>query len=381
MCFFFMVSQYNYNTYAIVGPDFYRTQLPNAANSWMFKLTTWHYWWWWWFLFTFTWYFILLVRHVQIRTKDKKGRRSTRGMARARWGDFFTGIYPLLWSFMILGHANGLLRLIEESSEHTDLHFKVRGKQWQWKYRYHDDTYLNFMKRPIKVGRTVWRNKKIPRKVFERDFFYFKNNMFEINYLTLKNWSTVSNSSSTTVEGNFNYQTRLWKSNQWYLPKARDPRYKFQDDLNKGWARLLHTHKSVCLPIYTNISVITCSRDVNHSWAVPGLNIKLDCVPGRAALHVLRIQRSGLYYGQCAYVCWRKHFMMPIMLHAVDTPKFILWWEHFILERYRKKIIEKKKKEFDFNSDFWSNKGVNSLDDLENYYNSSNIEQYSIKYH
>ena len=374
-----MVSPYSYNTYAVIGPDFYRTQLPNAANSWMFKLTTWHYWWWWWFLFTFTWYFILLIRHVQIRTKDKKTRRATRGMARARWGDFFTGIYPLLWSFMILGHANGLLRLIEESSEHTDVHFKVRGKQWQWKYRYHDDTYLNFMKRPVKHGRLIWREKKIPRKVFERDFFYFKNVMFESKNNTFLKWDDKK--YNNVSEGVLSYQTRLWKSNQWYLPKARDPRFRFQDDLNKGWARLLQTHKSVCLPIFTNISIITCSRDVIHSWAIPGLNIKLDCVPGRSGLHVIRIQRAGLYYGQCAEVCGRKHFMMPVMLHAVDAPKFILWWEHFMLERYRKKLLDKKKQTFDLNEDYWIKMGINNTSELEEYYSKNNIEQYSSKYH
>lgn len=376
-----MLSQYNFSTYHISGPWYYHTQLPNPANTWMFKLTTWHYWWWWWFLFTFTWYYILLVRHIQLRTKDKRSRRATRGMSRARWGDFFTGVYPILWSFMILGHANGMLRLIEESSEHTDVHFKVRGKQWQWKYRYHDDTYLNFIQRPVRHGRLIGNTVKLPRKVLERDFNYFKNVMFVTKYNTSLIWDQKIQDYKNLNEGNIIYHTRLWKSNQWYLPKTRDPRYQFQDNANQGWLRLLQVHKSVCLPVFTNISVVTCSRDVIHSWFIPGMNIKLDCVPGRSTLHVVKIQRTGLYYGQCTEVCGRKHFMMPIMLHAVDSPKFILWWEHFILERYRKKLFDKKKSEFTNNPDSWANVGINSLDELEDFYTKNNVEQYSIKYH
>lgn len=133
--------------------------------------------------------------------------------------------------------------------------------------------------------------------------------------------------------------------------------------------------------MFTTISVVSCSRDVIHSWAVPGLNVKIDCVPGRSAMHALMIRRTGIYYGQCSEVCGRKHFMMPIMLHAMDSNKFVLWWEHFILERFRKKLILKKKSEFSQNEEFYSSIGLSTSEDLEQYLSYNGVEQYSAKYH
>ena len=36
----------------------------------------------------------------------------------------------------------------------------------------------------------------------------------------------------------------------------------------------------VSLPTDTPIHIICGSQDVIHSWAVPGLLIKIDCIPG-----------------------------------------------------------------------------------------------------
>ena len=97
--------------------------------------------------------------------------------------------------------------------------------------------------------------------------------------------------------------------------------------------RLLRTRRTLVLPAHTNITVITNSYDVVHSWFIPGLGLKLDCVPGRSTHHTFYIDNIGFYYGQCAEICGRYHHHMPVRLCALPIEQFILWWQHKGLAR------------------------------------------------
>jgi len=90
--------------------------------------------------------------------------------------------------------------------------------------------------------------------------------------------------------------------------------------------RLLRTRRILVLPTKTNITLITNSFDVMHSWFVPGLGIKIDCVPGRSTHHTIHIDHTGFYYGQCAEICGRYHHHMPIRICSLPFNHFILWW-------------------------------------------------------
>lgn len=88
--------------------------------------------------------------------------------------------------------------------------------------------------------------------------------------------------------------------------------------------RLLRTTRTLVLPAYTNISIIANSYDVVHSWFIPGLGLKIDCVPGKSTHHSLYIDNVGLYYGQCAEICGRYHHHMPIRICALPFDHFIV---------------------------------------------------------
>lgn len=89
--------------------------------------------------------------------------------------------------------------------------------------------------------------------------------------------------------------------------------------------RLLRTKKTIVLPAYVNIGLITNSYDVIHSWFIPGLGIKLDCVPGRSTHHVVYLDSVGFFYGQCAEICGRYHHHMPIRLCVLPFEHFLVW--------------------------------------------------------
>ena len=108
--------------------------------------------------------------------------------------------------------------------------------------------------------------------------------------------------------------------------------------------RLLRTKRTLSLPAHINITLITSSYDVVHSWFVPGLGLKIDCVPGRSTHHTLYIDNIGFYYGQCAEICGRYHRHMPIRVCALNYEQFLLWWQTKGLPRmYRSTNFMKKK--------------------------------------
>ena len=89
--------------------------------------------------------------------------------------------------------------------------------------------------------------------------------------------------------------------------------------------RLLWVNKVLLLPTHVAITIVTNSYDVIHSWFIPGLGLKLDCVPGRSTHHTIYIEYGGYYYGQCAEVCGRRHHHMPIKIRAIPFMIFSYW--------------------------------------------------------
>jgi len=90
--------------------------------------------------------------------------------------------------------------------------------------------------------------------------------------------------------------------------------------------RLLRVKRTLVLPTHINITAITNSYDVVHSWFIPGLGLKMDCVPGRSTHHTFYVDNAGFYYGQCAEICGRFHHHMPIRVCALPFEHFLIWW-------------------------------------------------------
>jgi len=96
-------------------------------------------------------------------------------------------------------------------------------------------------------------------------------------------------------------------------------------DLKPGQPRLLATDNAVVLPVDTNIKILTAAADVIHSWAVPAFGVKMDAIPGRLNETWVRIDKEGIFYGQCSQLCGQNHAYMPIEVHAVSRQAFSAW--------------------------------------------------------
>ncbi len=96
-------------------------------------------------------------------------------------------------------------------------------------------------------------------------------------------------------------------------------------DTAKNQTRLLSTDNVVVLPIDTNIALQVTAADVIHAFALPALGIKIDAIPGRLNETWVRINKPGIYYGQCSELCGKDHSYMPIEIRAVTKEEFEAW--------------------------------------------------------
>lgn len=92
-----------------------------------------------------------------------------------------------------------------------------------------------------------------------------------------------------------------------------------------GEPRLLAVDNRILIPVNTPIKLITTSKDVIHSWAMPAFWAKMDAVPGRLNEIKFTVDREGVYYGQCSELCGARHGYMPIAVEVVSRARFDEW--------------------------------------------------------
>jgi cytochrome c oxidase subunit 2 len=160
-----------------------------------------------------------------------------------------------------------LLYYGDRMPEHPDLTLKVTGHQWYWSYEYPDNAGINF------DSHAIW-----------------------------------DSSDVTQEEAN-----------------------KLIADASHGWLiknkplRLLEVDNRVVLPAGKDVRVQITATDVEHSWFVPSLGVNRMAVPGRLNEIWLKVEKEGIYYGQCSMICGNGHGYMPIVVEAVAPEKFEAW--------------------------------------------------------
>ena len=110
-----------------------------------------------------------------------------------------------------------------------------------------------------------------------------------------------------------------------FFSNLSTPYDQIQNKQKKGQWYLLEVDKPLVLPIHQKIRFLVTSNDVIHSWWVPELGIKRDAIPGFMYEAWARIEKPGIYRGQCAELCGINHGFMPIVVEAVNEEEFVQW--------------------------------------------------------
>lgn len=120
---------------------------------------------------------------------------------------------------------------------------------------------------------------------------------------------------------------------QWYwsyeLPDQKIDDYTstlIPDDKIAGdRIRLLSVDYPLVVPVDTTVQVLLNGADVIHSWLVTDLGVQKSAFPGRTNETWMKIDKEGVYYGQCTQICGDRHGYMPIEVRAVSKEKFAQW--------------------------------------------------------
>jgi cytochrome c oxidase subunit 2 len=124
---------------------------------------------------------------------------------------------------------------------------------------------------------------------------------------------------------------RQWYWNYGYPDSKFDfDSYMLQDkELKNGQPRLLAVDNDLVVPVNKVIRVLVTAdpTGVIHSFAVPSFGVKIDAVPGRLNETWFKVEREGIYYGQCSELCGKDHAFMPIAVRVVSEREFATWLE------------------------------------------------------
>ncbi|MEI7969379.1 MAG: cytochrome c oxidase subunit II [Betaproteobacteria bacterium] len=88
---------------------------------------------------------------------------------------------------------------------------------------------------------------------------------------------------------------------------------------------LLEVDHELVVPINRKVRILTTANDVIHAFWVPAFGVKQDAIPGFIRDTWFKVEKAGVYRGQCAELCGKEHGFMPIVVRAVEEQEFKDW--------------------------------------------------------
>ena len=88
---------------------------------------------------------------------------------------------------------------------------------------------------------------------------------------------------------------------------------------------MLATDERLVIPAGKVVKFLITSEDVIHSFAVPAFWTKMDANPGRVNQDWVKVDRPGVYFGQCSELCGARHGYMPIAVEVLPEAQFNAW--------------------------------------------------------
>ena len=122
---------------------------------------------------------------------------------------------------------------------------------------------------------------------------------------------------------------------QWYWSYAYPDNGNFEFDSliltekerKPDQPRLLSVDNEIVVPVNKIVRVQVTGAEVIHAFAVPSFGVKIDGIPGRLNETWFKVNKEGMYYGQCSELCGKDHAFMPIAVRAVSEQAFSTWVE------------------------------------------------------
>jgi len=88
---------------------------------------------------------------------------------------------------------------------------------------------------------------------------------------------------------------------------------------------LLAVDQRIVIPQGKVVKFLVTADDVIHSFAVPAFWLKMDANPGQLHETWAKVDKPGVYFGQCSELCGARHAFMPIAVEVVPQAQFAAW--------------------------------------------------------
>jgi cytochrome c oxidase subunit 2 len=88
---------------------------------------------------------------------------------------------------------------------------------------------------------------------------------------------------------------------------------------------LLAVDERLVLPAGKTVKFLVTANDVIHAFWVPAFWNKIDANPGQVNEIWAKVDRPGVYFGQCTELCGARHAYMPIAVEVVPEAQFAAW--------------------------------------------------------
>ncbi len=198
-------------------------------------------------------------------------------------------VIPTIIICMIAVPSIQLIKKINTTPE-AEFTIKVTGHQWFWSYKYINHQNIEFDSRMLG----------------DED-----------------NWDlNITNSSFSKILEENDLDPQI-NSNEATFFKEMPTNTK---------VRLLEVDNRMVIPVNKIVRLIFTSGDVIHSFTIPSAGLKMDCIPGKITETWLKINKIGVYRGQCSELCGANHGFMPIVVEVVSGEDFLLWINNKMIE-------------------------------------------------
>lgn len=110
-----------------------------------------------------------------------------------------------------------------------------------------------------------------------------------------------------------------------YFSTLATPRDQIENRAPKGEHYLLEVDNPMVIPTGKKVRLLLTANDVIHAWWIPEFGVKQDAIPGFIKDAWVRVDKPGIYRGQCAELCGKDHAYMPIVVEALEPAAYEAW--------------------------------------------------------
>lgn len=110
-----------------------------------------------------------------------------------------------------------------------------------------------------------------------------------------------------------------------FLSELSTPESAIYNTSAKSEFYLQEVSEPLVVPVGKKIRFLITAKDVIHAWWVPDLAVKRDAIPGFVNETWARVDKPGVYRGNCAELCGKGHAFMPVVVNAVPEAEYNIW--------------------------------------------------------